>query len=190
MVFWNAAIIKLLPMRRELFVHFSFWFSFFGFIAIIRHYFALGDWAFWVGGLVGIFLPDVDHLIYVLFVSPQELTSQRFFYLLGRKETWRAIEVLYETRSERKGLIFHTILFQLIFLILTFWMMTSSGSLFGRGLVLSFALHLSVDQLVDLAEFGSFDNWLKISPIKFDLAGARIYWLIVLLLILILGFFV
>lgn len=177
-------------MRRELFIHFSFWISFFVFISIVRHFFSLSYWPFWLGGLLGLFLPDIDHVIYVLFLKPQELVSQRVGFLVNKKDFWKAIQVLYDTRSERSGLIFHTVLFQLIFLVLTFWMMSSSGSIFGKGLVLSFALHLSVDQIVDIMELGNFGNWLKTSPINLDLKGARTYWLVMLILTGVFGFFV
>lgn len=177
-------------MRKELFIHFSFWFSFFVFITIARHYFDFLYWPIWLGGVVGMFLPDIDHILYVLLLRPEELTSQRFAFLLGKKETWRAIEILYETRSERRGLIFHTILFQLIFLVLTFWMVTSSGSIFGKGLALSFAMHLVVDEIVDLTETGNLDNWLKLSPIKLDLTQSKTYWVVMLGLVLLMGLFI
>jgi Predicted membrane-bound metal-dependent hydrolase (DUF457). len=164
-------------MRRELFIHFSFWFFFFVLISLFKHFFDLNYWPFWLGGVIGTFLPDIDHLIYVLFLSPQELTSQRIGFLWERREYKRMIELLYETRSERRGLVFHTIFFQIIFLVLTFWIMSSSASLFGRGLVLSFALHLSVDQLVDLTEMKSLSNWTKSFPINLDLKKSKIYWL-------------
>lgn len=176
-------------MRRELFIHTAFWFSFFVFVAIARHYFALPFWQFWLGGIVGIFLPDIDHIIYVFFVKPQELTSQRVNYYLGNREIKKSIAVMYDTRSERGGLIFHTIFFQLIFWVLTFLMVTSSG-VFGKGLVLSFALHLIVDQVMDLTELHSFDNWLKDSPIKLDFEKAKIYWAGSLALLLIFGFLI
>ena len=175
-------------MRRELFIHFSFWFSFFVFISLVRHFLTLSYWPFWLGGVVGVFMPDLDHLIYILFMSPQELTSQRVGFLWTRKEYKRLIELLYETRSERRGLIFHTIFFQAVFLILTFWLITSSASLFGKGLVLSFALHLSVDQLVDLVEIKSLDNWVRFFPISLDLTKSKIYWSAGMLLVLIMGF--
>jgi len=133
-------------------------------------------------------MPELDHLIYIFFMSPQELTSQRVGFLWNRKEYKRLIELLYETRSERKGLIFHTIFFQAVFLILTFWIMSSSASLFGKGLVLSFALHLSVDQLVDLVEIKSLDNWTKFLPITLDLRRSEIYWSAGVFLVCIMGF--
>ncbi len=176
-------------MRRELFIHFAFWFAFFVFVAIFRQYFSLSYWLFWLGGILGIFLPDLDHVIYVYFVKPQELTSQRVNYLVNRKELWRSVELLYETRNDRKGLIFHTAFFQVIFFIVTFWFLTSSGSPFGWGLVLSFSLHLIVDQIVDLNEMKSFDNWLKYSPWYLDYKNAMRYWYGAVALLLILGFF-
>ena len=177
-------------MRRELFLHFSFWFAFFVFITLVRQYFNLGYWPFWLGGILGIFLPDLDHLIYVYFIQPQELTSQRVDYLVNKKDIKRSIELLYETRSERRGLIFHTIFFQIIFLVLTFWMVSSSGSLFGKGLVLSYALHLSVDQAVDLTDMGNFNNWFKNLPFSLDLQQSKIYWLVALVLVLFIGFLI
>ncbi|KKU09916.1 MAG: hypothetical protein UX13_C0026G0032 [Candidatus Woesebacteria bacterium GW2011_GWB1_45_5] len=174
-------------MRRELFLHYAFWFSFFVFITIVNGFFDLLYWPFWVGGIVGTLLPDIDHLLYI-YLKPQELTSQRVNFFLDRREIKRIIGLLYETRSERRDLIFHTIFFQLIFLVLTFWMISSSGSLFGRGLVLAFALHLSVDQIVDLTEMQSFDNWFKNLPFRLDLKQSQIYWVITLLIVLVFGF--
>ena len=175
-------------MKRELFIHIAFWFSFFVLISLFKHLFSLSYWPFWLGGLAGVFMPDLDHLVYVFFIAPQELTTQRVGFLWGKKEYRRLIELLYETRSERHGLIFHTIFFQLIFFILTFWMMSSSASLFGRGLVLSFALHISIDQLVDLTEIKSLNNWTKYLPFSLDLFKSKIFWLVGILLVLIMGF--
>lgn len=175
-------------MKRELFIHLAFWFSFFVLISLFKHFLSLNYWPFWLGGAIGVLMPDLDHLIYVFFLGPQELTSQRVGFLWDRREYKRLIELLYETRSERKGLIFHTLFFQVIFLVLTFWIMSSSASLFGKGLVLSFAIHLSIDQLVDLIEMKNLSNWLKFLPISLDLRKSEIYWSAGMLLILIMGF--
>jgi hypothetical protein len=140
-----------------------------------------------VGGIVGTILPDIDHILY-LYLKPQELTTQRVGFLLSKYDIKRTFGLLYETRSERRDLIFHTAFFQVIFMILTFWMLTSSGSYFGRGLVLAFSLHLLVDQMIDLTELRSFENWQKLSPWSFDLTKAKSYWIIVFLLVCVFGF--
>jgi hypothetical protein len=174
-------------MRRELFIHFSFWFAFFVVIAVFKNYFALPYWSFWLGGLVGVVMPDLDHLIYVYFIKPTDLSSQRINYLVNKKSLFRSVELMYETRSERRGLIFHTIFFQLIFFILTFWMLSSSGSYFGKGLVLSFILHLSIDQLIDLNDLKNLETWFTNLPFKLDLSQSKNYWKISTAVILLLG---
>ena len=175
-------------MRREIFLHYSFWFSFFVFVAIAEHYLSLPYWGFWLGGIIGTILPDVDHIIYFYLVKPVELTSQRFNFLLERRQIGKMFSLLYGTRSERNELIFHTILFQVIFFVLTFWMLSSSGSLFGKGMVLAFALHLLIDQVIDLTELGSLNNWFKDLPVTLDLAQSKIYWVVATLTTLGMGF--
>ena len=172
-------------MKKEIFIHFAFFVSLFIFVSIARGYFSFSSWQFWLGGLIGTILPDIDHLLYVFFLRPQELTYQRVGYLVGKKDIWGGLELLAETRSERTKLIFHTATFQLIFLVLTFFVLTSSGSLMGRGLVLAFFLHLTIDQAVDLAATGSLSNWFKNFPIELSLGKQKTYWwgLIILLLI-------
>ena len=175
-------------MKRELFIHFAFCVSFFILISIFRNHLNLNYWPFWLGGVIGTFLPDIDHLVYVFFLSPQELTSQRVNFLLGRREVKRMIELLYETRNERKDLVFHSILFQLIFFALTFFILTSSTSIFAKGLVLSFSLHLSMDQIIDLVEIKSLDNWKKYLPFDLDFRKSQIYAAASTLLVCIFGF--
>jgi len=136
-------------MKKDLALHFGVFVLFAILVILFKRWFDLSYWPFLVGGLLGTILPDVDHLIYVYFLSPQDLTSQRVSYLLEKKDVLRSISLLYETRTERKGLIFHSTVFQLIFWILTFLVVSSSGSIFGRGLVLAFSLHLIVDQAID-----------------------------------------
>lgn len=161
-------------MKREIFVHLSFFISFFIFISILRGWFELVFLAFWLGGAVGTLLPDLDHLVYI-YVRDNELTSLRVASLLDRRKVREAFSLLADTRAERKNLIFHSLSFQVVFLVLAFWVLTSSGNLFGRGLVLGFLIHLVVDQLVDLLETGSLDNWLSQSPIHIQ--NDRHLWL-------------
>lgn len=175
-------------MKKELFIHFAFLISFFILVSIFRGYFNLLYWPFWVGGILGTLMPDLDHFLYVYLLRPQELTSQRVNYMLGKGEILRTFDLLAETRYERTKLIFHTIYFQIIFFVLAFLVISSSGSVFGRGLVLAFLLHLSVDQVIDFRETGVFDNWTKDLPIVLDKSRITYYVVITLLLVLLFGF--
>lgn len=148
-------------MKRELALHFISTLILLVLIVLFKRWFSLAYWPLIAGGILGTFLPDIDHLIYVYFTGPQELTSQRVVSLVGKSEVIRTISLLYETRSERKGLIFHSFYFQILFWVLTFLVVSSSGSVFGRGLVTAFALHLIVDEYLDLKQTGSLANWFS-----------------------------
>ncbi len=134
-------------MKRQTFIYFSFLISFFLLISLYRNWLDFYYWPFWLGGIVGILLPELDHLVYVFFLNPHEVTSQRVRFLCKNRQFKRCAQLLLSTGQERIGLIFHTILFQAIFMALTFWVMTSSTSLFGKGIVLAFSLHLVIDQI-------------------------------------------
>ena len=182
-------------MKKEISVHFFAYFAFFILISLIRGWWSLDPAQmlpfvpFWLGGILGTVLPDVDHLIYVYFLRPQELTSQRVDFMTSNGNVKGAISLLYSTRSERTHLIFHTAFFQIIFFILTFLVVTSSSGLFGRGLVLAFCLHLLVDQLVDLRSMGSLVNWFRNIPVTLDTNQQRWYVGIVGLGLLLFAFF-
>lgn len=175
-------------MRKEQFVHFAFWFAFFIFASIFQNYLSLSYWSFWIGGIIGTILPDLDHLIYVFFLSPQDLTSQRVNFLIKKKEVRRVVSLLYETRAERKNLVFHTFLFQIIFFALTIYIMSSSASLWARGTVLALSLHLVVDQLADFLDLGSLKNWGQGFSSELDRKKTILYISASFLLVCVMGF--
>ncbi|MFZ5932717.1 MAG: hypothetical protein ACOYT7_01410 [Patescibacteria group bacterium] len=175
-------------MKKEIFVHLAFLFSLLVFVSILRGYLSFSSWALWLGGLIGTILPDIDHLLYVFFLKPQELTSQRVSYMIAKRNFWGSMNLLAETRAERTKLIFHTATFQLIFVVLAFFVLTSSGSLLGRGMVLAFFLHLIVDQAVDFTDMGSLANWFKNFPLVITVRMQRIYWWTLVILLLIFSF--
>lgn len=176
-------------MRKKLFIHFSFLISFFLLISLYRNWFDLYYWPFWLGGIVGTLLPEIDHLIYVFFSNPQEVTSQRVRYLCNSRQFKNCFWLLASTTAERTGLIFHTVLFQAIFFILTFWVLTSSAGLFGRGLVLAFSLHLVIDQLSQVMEKGELSSWFWQIPISLDRKQINVFLGTVIFLVLFFGFF-
>lgn len=163
--------------------------AFFIFISLFKGWFELSYLPFWFGGLLGTLLPDLDHIIYIYFLRPHELTSQRAGDLLSKQEVRKALRLLAITRSQRTKLIFHTTYFQIFFLVFTFLVITSTGSLLGRGLVLAFSLHLLVDQVVDLMETGRLQTWFQELPADFDTTQMRWYLIVVLIVLLAFGLF-
>jgi len=176
-------------MQKDVLVHYSFALVYFFLITVFREYFSFYYLAFWLGGVLGTLLPDIDHLVYVYVLKPKEAHSEEVVGLIKDKkykETWN---YLVATRQQRVGLIFHSALFQLIFLVFTLYVATSSGSLFGKGLVLAFSLHLFIDQLVDYLDLKKIDNWFTDFPVKLDNRQKIWYLWGVGALLLYLGFF-
>jgi hypothetical protein len=175
-------------MRKELSLHFLPLFAFFLSLTILRRFsLDINLFNFWLGGFLGTILPDIDHFIYVFLLRPQELTSQRVSNLVGKQRPGQIIDLLYRTRAERTDLIFHTAMFQIFFLIFSFFIISSSGSFFGRGLVLAFSLHLLLDQYLDLKEKGEINSWFKNLPITPEKEKVSLYWIAISLLVLSLG---
>jgi hypothetical protein len=92
------------------------------------------------------FLIDLDHFLYVLVVNPHELTSMRVRRLLDQRRFKEALILLGDTADERLRLAFHNALFQPILYVFCFFVLTSTGNLFGAGLVMAMALHLLKDE--------------------------------------------
>jgi hypothetical protein len=176
-----------MKLKKEVITHFSFMVSFFVLITIYRRWFDLYYIPFWLGGVLGTILPDIDQLIYIYVLKPAETNSQRVIAMLDRRDVMGALKSLSETRYERNKLIFHTAQFQLIFLILAFFVVTSSRSVFGRGIVLAFSLHLFIDQIVDLMDTGGLKNWFTKLPVLLDREQRRWYLVFNFLILLVLG---
>lgn len=138
----------------------------FAFTTILRHWFTPNYLMFWLGGLVGLVLPDVDHLIYIYVLRPHELTAQRASRMVSQRKPLAALNLLASTRSERQDLIFHNNLFQFVMFVFTFFVLSSTSNLFGRGLVIAFMLHLTVDQIIDFVQIGDINNWLAKLNVK------------------------
>lgn len=176
-----------MKVKKEIFIHFSFLISFFILITIYRRWFDTYYIPFWLGGVLGTIMPYLDQLIYVYVLRPDDSSSQQIAEKLSERNVWGAIKTLLEVRYLTDNLIFHTVYFQLIFLMLTFFIVSSSGSVFGRGIVLAFSLHLFIDQITDLMETGGVANWFKKLPVNLDKEQRRWYLVFIFLILLVLG---
>ncbi|MDP3917556.1 MAG: hypothetical protein Q8Q30_00040 [Candidatus Woesebacteria bacterium] len=157
-------------MKKEVINHFIFWLSYFIFLTLANSLYSFSYWPLYVGGLVGSFMSNLDHLLHVFVLNTQELTSIRVITLIKYKQYKDAIKLLYDTKEERTNLIFHTNNFQLIFTILTFWVVSSSGNLFARGLVLSYLLSLVIFNLKKyIAKTDNNFIWMTLALFVFGL---------------------
>ncbi len=174
-------------MKKEILIHFLSAIVFFALLSLVRNWLNINYLPLWIGALLGTILPDVDHLIYIYYLKPYELTSQRAIYGVQKGRLWETLNLLASTRQERKELIFHQNYFQIIFVVFAFLILTSSSSLIGRGIVLGFLVHLVVDQFVDLMKLGNIDNWFTKFNFHLDKQQQTFYFIGNLLVVLVMG---
>lgn len=141
--------------QNELASHLFVFLVYFLALTILRFKFDFGLLWIWIGGLLGTFLLDVDHLLYWFWTHPEKEDSVRAKEIIKNvkiirvNQVIRVIHDLYvllkENHQSHNRLTFHTVTFQIILLVLSVYMLSSSGSYFGSGLVLAMNLHLLKD---------------------------------------------
>lgn len=116
-------------------------------VIIIRWKWDINALWLWLGGLVGTFLFDLDHLIYIFFVAPQEQNSLLARNLLLKGKIGQGIGLLASVHYERLRLPLHNAFSQIIIMIVCFWVLTSTNLIFAKGMVMAMALHLLKDEM-------------------------------------------
>ncbi len=175
-------------MKRVFVIHLAFLLVFLILTALAHRWIDLIYLPYLIGGLVGAVLPYLDHWIYVYFLKPQDSTSQTASDLLKGGNVVEGMNVLTQDVDVQKSLIFHSAHFQMIFVVFAFLVVTSSGSLLGRGIVLGFLLHLLVSEYLDWKEKGNIDYWFRKIPYELDQRQKKWYMIINAGILLVFGF--
>ena len=119
----------------------------------------LGLIGWWLGGLIGFYLLDIDHLLDVYFLHPESESSRQVKEAMKSrrwKQVWRG---LLATREQRKRLILHSVIFQVVVLVLAVYVVTSGSGMWSRGLVLGFGLRILSEQVREFMATGKMDSW-------------------------------
>lgn len=103
------------------------------------------NYLWWVlGVLVGVVLLFLDRFVYT-YSYPQEQLSQTVAHHLKEKDYKRAMEILDARREEQNKLTFRSALFMVVWAPLSFFALTSTSGLFGKGVVMGLMLHILYD---------------------------------------------
>ncbi|KKQ85007.1 MAG: hypothetical protein UT08_C0011G0025 [Candidatus Woesebacteria bacterium GW2011_GWB1_38_8] len=176
-------------MKKDVLTHFTFAIALFTLITVFKGWLELTYLAFWIGGIIGTLLPDVDYLIHVYVLNPTDSESQKTSSLVSQKQFGKTWDLLTRARYGNSELLFHSVLFQILFWLFTFLVITSSGSLLAKGIVLAFSLHLIIDQASDLIETGTLEIWFKKMPFNLDAKQKKLYLVGNILLLIIFSSF-
>ena len=125
-------------------------------IRLIRQIGLIGDWRMWAGNLVlvagrviGWLLVEGDHLLYALACDPANPTCSMVKTYLQKRQWKAAWEALEKTKAERTKLPIKNMLTALVVAGVGIWVVTSSGSFLGAGVVLGLGVRLLWEMLTD-----------------------------------------
>jgi len=115
----------------------------------------------WIGAFIGMALLNLDQLVHVYFMRPQEQLSQQIQSLVKQKKVREAAQTLLIRRGEQYHLAFRNGVFALVFIPVLFFAITSTSSLFGKGIALGVMVHFLYDAWRDQLTRPQFLNsWL------------------------------
>ena len=99
--------------------------------------------------LFGEIILDSDHLLYWFFLKPNTEESRLVKTALKNKDFIPVIKLINAGRLKHHNLIFHHYFFQVILVLFSIFIFTSTSNIFASGIVLSLNLHLIIDELID-----------------------------------------
>jgi len=132
--------------KNEVFSHLVITFFYFFTVSVFRLKLDINLVLIWLGGLLGAYFLDIDHLIY-WFVTHPEREDSKQAKILFEENNWGGLyRLLTVSHSSHTRLVFHTVLSQIVLLILAFYILSSGGSLFASAFIMSINLHLLKDE--------------------------------------------
>ncbi|OGV95679.1 hypothetical protein A2W24_05415 [Microgenomates group bacterium RBG_16_45_19] len=134
--------------------------GYFALVSLLRWRLDVSLVIFWLGGLIGLLMDYVDRLVYVYYVKPAEPLSLAIKRLVNKRQ-WQLVYIAFQHRGkEQTHLALHSVLFLLVWLVIAFYLITSSGSILTAGLVLSLGLQLAYQMAMDYKQPNKLRAWL------------------------------
>lgn len=96
------------------------------------------------GGAVGWLIPWFDRIAYIYILHPEAQAPQYIKYQIEQKQWCRAWESLRTRNKEFDKLTTRGILFQLAWVVLAFFAVTSAAGWFGKTLVLALGIRMLI----------------------------------------------
>jgi hypothetical protein len=102
-----------------------------------------------LGILFGSFILDIDHFIFWYFLKPNLEESRLARTVISHYDVKSTYRLLKTSQQTHYNLIFHHYFFQVILVLFSFFIFTSTNNLFISSLVITLNLHLLVDEYID-----------------------------------------
>ena len=110
---------------------------------------------------IGAFFLDIDHLVFWLYLSPNIEESRLAKIAIQKYDYKSIINLIQSTQYQHTSLIFHHFFFQVVVSLISVFVFTSSGSIFGMGFLLAINIHLLIHEIYDFQHHPTrLQDWL------------------------------
>lgn len=157
-------------------------------ISLYRGLLDLSILPLWIGGILGLLMPDLDKLYYTYVVNPKTKNNLSKDQFLANRDEFEN-KVYDDAKNSSLVTLFHTANFQLFFVVLGFFVVSSTASMLGKGVVVGFLLHLLVEQVMTYLRSKNIDAWFRNFVVGLDANQKRVYLVANGLAILFFAFF-
>ncbi|MFZ2201776.1 MAG: hypothetical protein WAV56_00070 [Microgenomates group bacterium] len=114
----------------------------------------------WLGGMIGFLFVFADRLVYALMSHPEETLSLKLKELFGKGKIVTGLAFALTEREKQDKLMMRSVLFLVVWAILTVLTLTSIANSFSRGFMLGLSTHLVFDLGWDyFTGKGNVDVW-------------------------------
>lgn len=103
----------------------------------------------YLGSLVGALLLDVDHFLYWLLLHRETPESQLVKATIRRHDFKSLLKIFSLQKENHNNLVFHHFSFHLLLVIVSFFLFTSSNSIFAKSCLFALNWHLLSDIYTD-----------------------------------------
>jgi hypothetical protein len=135
--------------------------------------------SWFLGGLIGWYLLYLDQVIWVYFTHPDKDLSFNVKHLADEGDYKKAFLYLKNNRTYQKHLAFRNLYFQVAWIVLTLFTITTAVTLLGKAIVMSIGLHLLIEEWNSYQEKGHF-NWLFWQmDKKLNSEGQKVYFVLI-----------
>lgn len=99
----------------------------------------------WLGGVMGFLFVFADRLVYAFMSHPEETLSIKLKELFGKGKIINGLALALTEREKQGKLMMRSVLFLVVWAVLTILTLTSIANTFSRGFMLGLGTHLVFD---------------------------------------------
>lgn len=122
--------------------------------------FSWQGWQFVVGNLIALCLELVDKLVYAWWLYPFEQSSIQIQYWTRRRDVKAVLGLLINGKLDQHKLIFRSLGFALMWVMLAIYVASSTGSVIAMGIVMGLGFDLAWEIVKDWKNPSKLGGWL------------------------------